>query len=218
MTKNTELIILHTTKFGENSIVAHTLSKEYGRRSFLIRGVGKRAVMTLMLPFTVLEAEVVETTKSTLFTARNLTAKYPLMGIRNNIYKNSMTLFMSEVLYRTLKDGANEEGLFEWCERSILLLDAIENDFSNFHLRFLLEFAVALGFSPQASDLMPFVGERYPMVERLMKEDFADVMLIPLNGVTRNEIAEDILRYLEFHSESAINVASLKVLRELFGA
>ena len=218
MTKNTELIILHTTKFGENSIVAHTLSKEYGRRSFLIRGVGKRAVMTLMLPLTVLEAEVVETTKSTLFTARNLTAKYPLMGIRNNIYKNSMTLFMSEVLYRTLKDGANEEGLFEWCERSILLLDAIENDFSNFHLRFLLEFAVALGFSPQARDLMPFVGDHYPLVERLMKEDFADVMLIPMNGLLRNEIAESILRYLEFHTESAINIASLKVLRELFGA
>ena len=218
MTKNTELIILHTTKFGENSIVAHTLSKEYGRRSFLIRGVGKRAVMTLMLPLTVLEAEVVETTKSTLFTARNLTAKYPLMGIRNNIYKNSMTLFMSEVLYRTLKDGANEEGLFEWCERSILLLDVIENDFSNFHLRFLLEFAVALGFSPQARDLMPFVGDHYPLVERLMKEDFADVMLIPMNGLLRNEIAESILRYLEFHTESAINIASLKVLRELFGA
>jgi DNA repair protein RecO (recombination protein O) len=218
MTINTELIVLHTTKFGENSIVVHTLSKEYGRRSFLIRGVGKKAVMTLMLPLTVLEAEIVQTSKSTLYTARNLTAKYPLMGIRNNIYKNSMTLFMSEVLYRTLKDGANEEGLFEWCERSILLLDAIESDFSNFHLRFLLEFAVALGFSPQARDLMPFVGDHYPLVERLMKEDFADVMLIPMNGLLRNEIAESILRYLEFHTESAINIASLKVLRELLGA
>lgn len=218
MTINTELIVLHTTKFGENSVVVHTLSKEYGRRSFLIRGVGKKAVMTLMLPLTVLEAEIVQTSKSTLYTARNLTAKYPLMGIRSNIYKNSMTLFMSEVLYRTLKDGANEEGLFEWCERSILLLDAIESDFSNFHLRFLLEFAVALGFSPQARDLMPFVGDHYPLVERLMKEDFADVMLIPMNGLLRNEIAESILRYLEFHTESAINIASLKVLRELFGA
>lgn len=218
MTIITELIVLHTTKFGENSIVVHTLSKEYGRRSFLIRGVGKKAVMTLMLPLTVLEAEIVQTSKSTLYTARNLTAKYPLMGIRSNIYKNSMTLFMSEVLYRTLKDGANEEGLFEWCERSILLLDAIESDFSNFHLRFLLEFAVALGFSPQARDLMPFVGDHYPLVERLMKEDFADVMLIPMNGLLRNEIAESILRYLEFHTESAINIASLKVLRELFGA
>ena len=77
---------------------------------------------------------------------------------------------------------------------------------------------MALGFSPQASDLMPFVGDHYPLVERLMKEDFADVMLIPMNGLLRNEIAEFILRYLEFHTESAINIASLKVLRELFGA
>jgi hypothetical protein len=41
-------------------------------------------------------------------------------------------------------------------------------------------------------------------------------MMIPLNGSVRNEIAEGILRYIEFHSDSAINVASLSVLRELF--
>ena len=213
---NTELIVLHTTKFGENSIVAHTLSKEYGRRSFLIKGVSRKAVMTLMLPLSILEAEVVETSRSTLYTARNLISKYPLIGIRNDIFKNSMTLFMSEVLYRTVKEGTYEHGLYEWCERNILLLDAMQNDFSNFHLRFLLELAVVLGFSPDAQDLLPFVREHYPIVERFMKESFADAMLIPLNGALRNEIAEDILRYIEFHSESAVNVASLKVLRELF--
>ena len=212
----TELIILHSTKFGENSIVAHTLSKEYGRRSFLIRGVGKRGTMTLMLPLTILEAEIVETSKSTLYTARNLSAKYPLSGIRNSIAKNSMTLFMSEVLYRTIKEGANEQGLFEWCEKNILLLDAMQSDFSNFHIRFLLELAVVLGFSPESQDLMPFVREHYPLVERFMKESMADAMLIPLNGAIRNEIAEEILRYIEYHSESAVNVASLKVLRERF--
>lgn len=212
----TELIILHSTKFGENSIVAHTLSKEYGRRSFLIRGAGKRGTMTLMLPLTILEAEIVETSKSTLYTARNLSAKYPLSGIRNSISKNSMTLFMSEVLYRTVKDGANEQGLFEWCEKNILLLDAMQTDFSNFHIRFLLELAVVLGFSPESRDLMPFVGEHYSVVEKFMKESLAEAMLVPLNGAVRNQIAEEILRYIEYHSESAVNVASLKVLRELF--
>jgi DNA repair protein RecO (recombination protein O) len=212
----TELIILHSTKFGENSIVAHTLSKEYGRRSFLIRGAGKRGTMTLMLPLTILEAEIVETSKSTLYSAKNLSAKYPLSGIRNSIAKNSMTLFMSEVLYRTIKDGANEQGLFEWCEKNILLLDAMQSDFSNFHILFLLELAVVLGFSPESQDLMPFVREHYPVVEKFMKESMADAMLIPLNGVIRNEIAEGILRYIEYHSDSAVNVASLKVLRELF--
>jgi DNA repair protein RecO (recombination protein O) len=169
-----------------------------------------------MQPLTVLEADIIETSKSTLFTARNLSAKYPLLGIRGNIYKNSMTMFMSEVLYRIVKDGANEAGLFEWCEKNILLLDAIENDFSNFHLRFLLELSVVLGFSPEAKDLSPFVGEHYPIVQAFMAESFADAMLIPLNGQIRNEIAEGILRYIEFHSDSALNVASLGVLRELF--
>ena len=80
MTVNTELIVLHTTKFGENSIVVHTLSREYGRRSFLVRGAGKR-LMSLFLPLNILEADIVESTKSTLFTARNLTARHPLLGI-----------------------------------------------------------------------------------------------------------------------------------------
>ena len=216
MTQNTELIVLHTTKFGENSLVVHTLSKDYGRRSFLVKGAGKKSMMSLFLPLNVLEADILETNKSTLFTARNLTAKHPLLGIRNNMFKNSMTMFMSEVLYRVVKDGAYEQGLFEWCEKDILLLDAIQTDFSNFHIRFLLELTVALGFSPESQDLMPFVGEHYPAVEKFMTLPFADSMLIPLNGAARNEIAEEILRYIEYHTESSVNINSLKVLRELF--
>ena len=216
MTQNTELIVLHTTKFGENSLVVHTLSKDYGRRSFLVKGAGKKSMMSLFLPLNVLEADILETNKSTLFTARHLTAKHPLLGIRNNMFKNSMTMFMSEVLYRVVKDGAYEQGLFEWCEKDILLLDAIQTDFSNFHIRFLLELTVALGFSPESQDLMPFVGEHYPAVEKFMSLPFADSMLIPLNGAARNEIAEEILRYIEYHTESSVNVNSLKVLRELF--
>ena len=215
MTVNTELIVLHTTKFGENSIVVHTLSREYGRRSFLVRGAGKR-LMSLFLPLNILEADVQESTKSTLFTARNLTARHPLLGIRSDVFKNSMTMFMSEVLYRVIKEGAAEQGLYEWCERNILLLDAVQQDFSNFHLRFLLELTVALGFSPESRDLQPFVGDHYPTVERFMQTSFAESMLIPLNGTVRNEIAEEILRYIEFHTESSVNINSLKVLRDLF--
>ena len=215
MTKAVELIVLHTTKFGENSIVVHTLSKEYGRRSFLVRGAGKR-LMSLFLPLNILEAEVVESSKSTLFTARNLTARHPLMGIRSNLFKNTMTMFMSEVLYRVVKDGVNEPGLYEWCEKNILLLDAVQTDFSNFHLRFLLELAVALGFSPESRDLQPFVGSNFDVVGRLMRGSLAETMLIPMTGSQRNEVAEQMLRYIEYHTDSTLRINSLKVLRELF--
>ena len=215
MTTGTELIVLHTTKFGENSIVVHTLSRDYGRRSVLVRGAGKK-VMSLLLPLNILEAEITESTKSTLYTARNLTSRHPLLGIRNNIYKNTMTMFLSEVIYRTIKEGAQEHDLFEWCRGQILLLSAMESDFSNFHIRFLLELSVALGFSPEASDLMPFVEENYTTVSQFMTASFAESMLIPLSGQVRNKICEDVLRYIEYHTESTLTINSLKVLRELF--
>ena len=95
MTTNTGLIVLHITKFGENSVVLHTLSKEYGRRGFLVRGLGKKPMSSLFLPLTVLEADITESSKSRLFTARNLTAKYPLNGIKN---KKPETIMVSGFL------------------------------------------------------------------------------------------------------------------------
>ena len=215
MKNSTELIILNHTKFGENSIVIHTLSQAYGRRSFLVR-VGRKSAMSLFLPLNILEADVTENPKATLWTAAGLSVRHPLNGIRSNLYKNTMTLFMSEVLYRVVKDGAFEEGLYEWCSRSILTLDALDSDFSNFHLLFLLELAVALGFSPALQDIAPFAGEHLKDIRNLMQADFSQALLLPLNGETRNAICEDILRYLEFHTESRIDVRSLAVLRELY--
>lgn len=212
---NSELIVLNLTKLGETSIVLHTLSREYGRKSFIVK-ISRKTSMALFLPLNVLEAEVTESTKSTLWRAGGISAKYPLSGIRSNIYKNTMTLFMSEVLYRTIKEGANEDGLFDWCVKSILTLDALQSDFSNFHLRFLLELAIALGFSPSADDLAPFAGQCFPILQEFVRVPFSEAMLMPLNGSTRNALAEILLKYIAHHSESALNVQSLKVLRELY--
>ena len=85
MTVNTDIIILHTTKVGENSLVIHTLSREYGRRGFLVRSIGKRMPASFFLPLNMLEADVSENPRSSLHSIRNLTPKYPLMGIRNSV-------------------------------------------------------------------------------------------------------------------------------------
>ena len=215
MTSNTSLIVLHTTKFGENSMVIHTLSREYGRRGFVVRSMGRKTA-SLLLPLNILEAVVVESSRTNLYTARNLIASASLMGIRSRLYKNTMTMFLSEVLYRVVKEGTAEPGLYDWCEKQIRLLDAIDTDFSNFHIRFLLELTVALGFSPNVEDLRPFAGDNMPVIEKLMSTSFAESMLIPLSGAHRNEICENVLRYIEYHTESTLTVNSLKVLRELF--
>ena len=215
MTGSTSFILLHTTRFGENSIVLHTLSKEYGRKGFVVRSVSKK-MMSLLLPLNILEADVTDSGKPGLLPVRNISIGRPLMGIRNNLFKNTMTMFLSEVLYRVVKEGTAEPGLYEWCERQIMLLDAMETDFSNFHLRFLLELSIALGFSPQSEDLRPFLGDNQPFIEQFMSTSLAESMLMPLSGILRNEICEGVLRYIEYHLESTLTINSLKVLRELF--
>mgnify|MGYP004521434879 CR=1 FL=1 len=215
MTFSTELIVLSTTKLGEKSLVVHCLTPSLGRRSF-ISGIPSGGGMALFLPLNILEGEVSENPRSDLWRVRHLTAISPLSGIRSSVSKNSITLFMSEVLYRTVRDGAMEDGLFDWCKRSIMTLDALQSDFSNFHLRFLLEFAVALGFSPSLSDLAPFAGEHLSEVRALLESDFGQFMLIPLNGLARNEIAEILLQYIGYHSDCRLNIRSLAVLRELW--
>lgn len=216
MKSKAELIVLNHTKFGENSIVLHTLSAEYGRHGFLVKVTPKTA-MALFLPLNILQAEVTENPKSDLWYARNFVSVTPLNGIRSNIHKNTMTLFMSEVLYRVVKDQTNEDGLAEWLKGQILTLDALQSDFANFHLLFLLRLCSVLGFDPDASGLAPFVDKHLSQMESLLKLPFAEALLYPLSGVDRNTIAESILRYIEFHTESTVNVRSLAVLREIYG-
>ena len=212
---NIELIVLANTKVGENAVVVHTLSKEYGRRGFMVRP-GKKAGMALFLPLNILEADVVENPKSQLWSLRGIALKDGLAGIRGNVHKNTMSLFLSEVLFRTLHDGENEDGLFEWCVGQILALNAMEADFANFHIRFLLELAGAMGFRPTFDDIAPFAQEHLKELKPFLSADFSESMLLPLSGTSRGDLCESLLQYLSYHTESAIQVKSLAVLRELY--
>ena len=93
---DSDLIVLNLTKLGESSVVLHTLSRDYGRKSFVVK-VSRKTPMSQFLPLNILEADVTESTRTTLWRAGRVTVKQPLNGIRSNIYKNTMTLFMSEV-------------------------------------------------------------------------------------------------------------------------
>lgn len=210
-----DFIVLAVTKVGDKSLVLHTLSPMWGRRSF-ITGVSAKAPMVLFQPLSMLEAEVVENPKSDLWRLREIRGISPLNGIRGDVRKNAVSLFLSEVLLRTIKEGENDPGLYEWCAGSILTLDAMENDFSNFHLRFLLELAAKLGFSPSIENLMPFAGENLPVVRQLLTLGAAESMLIPMNGQQRNAVAGLLIDYISYHSETRVQIRSLAVLRELF--
>lgn len=215
MTQTVELVVLGCTKTGERSLVLHTLSREYGRRGFLVT-VGKHTPMALFLPLNILEAEIVPNPKSALWRARGIQSRDALNGIRDNVRKNAVSLFLSEVLLRTLRDGMADNGLYDWCVGSILTLDGLSSDFANFHVRFLLELAAALGFRPTPEGIAPFAGEDFRLLERFLSSTPGESLLIPMTGDVRTRACRSLLQYLEYHTESPIRVRSLDILSELF--
>lgn len=214
MTYPDEIIVLHYTRYGEKSVILHTLSQKYGRRSFMVKDAGR--LMAYFQPLNILSCEIVENPRSQLFIAKAFAERTPLSGIRLSMGKNAVSMFMAEVLYRALKERAEEPGLYEWCRCEILLLNEMQDAYSNFHIRFLLDFASAVGFSPQMQNLLPFVEDTAPLVARCMDADFASAMLVRMSGAQRTEICARILKYLESHLESPLRIRSLAVLGELF--
>lgn len=212
----TEIIVLNTVKYGEKSLVLHCLSRDFGRRTFFVRNAAP--VISLFGPMSVLEGYVVElpnlSSSMPLITKLSRSVNFP--RIRNNLYKSSICIFLAELLYRTVPEAANEDGLYDWCINKLLLLEEMNSGIGNFPLLFLLELSVNLGFRPQTEDILPFVpDENKNLMSALMSQSFAEAMMIPLSGKLRNSLADSILHYLETNLDTRLNIRSLPVLREI---
>lgn len=210
----TRIIVLNTTKVGDKSLVVHALSRELGRRSFITGAGGSRSGMAWWQPLSILDCEVIENPKSDLWRLHGVSAVYPLTGLRSDVGRSAVCMFMAEVLYRAIREGA-EPGLYDWCERSILTLDALSGSYANYHLRWLLELCSAMGFTPSLEDLAPFAEEHLRDMSVLLGP-YDDALLLPLTGKARGEIAGALLDYLSAHLEYRLNIRSLAVLGELF--
>lgn len=214
MTVPDEIIILHYTRYGEKAVILHTLSQTQGRRSFIVKDASR--LMPYFQPLNILGCETVTNPKSQLCSAKNFIEAIPTSGIRFSFGKNAISMFMAEVVYRAVHEGTDEPGLYEWLRSEIILLNEMECDYSNFHIRFLLDFAAAMGFSPSMDTLLPFLEDSATAVSQMMDAGFADSMLLKMTGAQRSVICTRLLKYLEFHLECPLHIRSLGVLGELF--
>ena len=167
-------------------------------------------------PLSILQGEAAVNTKSALWRLSGVSPAHHLLGLRTSMSKSAMAVFISEVLFRTIREGAPDKALYDWCIASILTLDALEGDFASYHLRFLLELAVHLGFSPDEYSLSPFAEENLQKITAFLSLPLAEALMLPMTGAERTAIATSLIRYLEYHAESAINIRSLPVLHEIF--
>ncbi len=240
MHTTTQAIVLHTIKYSDNSIILHAYTEEFGRTSYMVNGIkSKKCVIkpALLLPLSIVELEVEHHPKKEIHRIKESKIIYSFRSIPFNPVKNSMSFFISEILFRCLKETGKNDPLYHFLLQSIILLDSTDNGIANFHLSFLIQLSSFLGFYPNMDnrasntyfDLLNgyFLSEKplhthflsipeSNILKELLQNDFKTIHTLSYSKKQRNGILEQLIGYYRLHLTEFGQIKSLEVLQTLF--
>lgn len=240
MLEKTRGIVLNQIKYTDSGIVARLYTREFGRLSFMVKGLrnrksGKHNI--LFQPLFILDLEVYYKESREMQTIKEFSVAYTPYDIYSDIRKSSVAIFLGEVLTSVLKEESPNEELYDFVEDSIRYFETSRDGFANFHLAFLAGLSSFLGFEPgQKTDqseiffdmkngsfvsLPPVHGqysnsETSAILAQLFVSSYDNVKKIPLTGIQRNEVLDDLLGYFYIHLPGLSRIRSLEVLKEVF--
>lgn len=238
MQQKTTGIILHSLKHTDSTSILTVYTRGFGRVSYLVRGINKKKSVcraALLQPLSIVEMDVTHMPGREIQHIKEMRIEHPFNGIPFDPVKNSLALFLSEVLFRTLRQTEPDESLFLFLENSILQLDCCQTGISNFHLVFLLKMTRYLGFEPnreekgQYFDLMNgvFQQER-PLhvhfllpevstnIDWLLETDYSNMHKLVLTRANRSNLLKSMIEYYRLHIPGFQGLNSLAVLQSLF--
>jgi DNA repair protein RecO (recombination protein O) len=216
MLHKTRGIVLHTIKYSETSIIASIYTRDFGRQSYIVNGVRKkksRLHINNFQPLTLLHLEVDHKENRELQRIRELHISQPFHHIQLSITKNTIALFIGEVLYRCLRDVEENHSLFDYVESAIQILDLCENGCVNFHLVFLMQFTRFLGIFPQNNLELDFYQPANAKLKlhHLINYSLNDLAKLELSNKNRNDFVAAMVDYYYYHLEGMGKISSLEV-------
>ncbi|WP_373806152.1 DNA repair protein RecO, partial [Bacteroides heparinolyticus] len=115
MLQKTLGIVLHTLKYKDTSLIVDVYTEAFGRASFLVSVPRSRKAMVksvLFQPLALVDLEVELRPTSTIYKVREAKSHYPFSSLPYNPYKSAIAMFLSEFLYRAVREEAENRPLF----------------------------------------------------------------------------------------------------------
>jgi DNA repair protein RecO (recombination protein O) len=212
-------IVFKVFKYRETSVIAKIFTSAFGMQSYIINGVrssGKgKGKMALLQPLTLLDMVVYHRENTDIQRISEWRCVEAYHSIPLDMRKTAITMFLSEVLYKCVKEEGESEELFSFLQQSMKILDAMEQGYENFHLQFLVKLSRLLGFGLDSSPgfLFSFQEEEIPLVRHLLDKSYSDYLRI--SGTLRRTILDHILDFYRQHVDGLREIRSVEVLREI---
>ena len=186
--------------------------------NYKVYGLGKHHPAGLYTPLSILQ---ITTDDKSIRTAQRT---FVPQTIQSDPHKRCIALFLSEILFDVLRHPMQDEPMYDFLESAIRELDILPpitgnpspvtgtpspiTPLSNFHLRFLTEFAAQLGFAIPVEETEH--GNILPS-----SQGRAGVRL-PLTRSERQQALRSLCDYFAEHIDTWHQPKSLDILMEVF--
>lgn len=239
MLHKTEGIVLSTLRYSDRYAIAHVYTADFGATSYLLPMTSSKKARiknSLFFPFSLLRMEVEHIPRRDIQKLKEVERLLPLYEICTDISKLSLAFFLSEFLYRVLRESDNNEVTFQYIKNSIETLEAANSSIANFHIAFMIGLTRFLGIYPNWEStyrdryfdmLNGEFKQNIPLHTHYLKQDeskylkylnrinYSNMHKFKLSRDNRNLIVNYILDYYRLHLYDFPKLKSLEVLREM---
>ncbi|WOC41261.1 DNA repair protein RecO [Polaribacter sp. HL-MS24] len=236
---STKAIVLSAIKYSDSSLIVKCFTEKLGVKTYLIRGVLKNRKGVIKAayfqPLTQLILEANHKQKSNLHSLKEVHVSHAYTSIHRDIVKQSIVLFLSEILSSSIQEEEENSVLYEYLETALIWLDT-HDKIANFHLLFLLNFTKYLGFYPDlfdqetASSFNLFEGSfsnaftdkncivhhNLFLFKTLLGINFDAIENVLFSKQDRQALLQIIIRYFELHLDGFRKPKSLTILETVF--
>lgn len=234
----TKAIVFSAIKYSEADLIVSCYTQVAGIKSYLLRGVLKskkgKLKTSYFQPLTQLELIADHKNKGTLEYIKEAKVFEPYNTLHTTIVKTGVVMFLSEMLKNIIREEEPNEQLYSFLKNSLNWLDQNE-EVANFHIFFLLQLSMYLGFYPDASNIDDtyfnimdgnfqstntgnycLEGPQIESFKHFFNINLDTLSTIKLTKTERQNVLELILSYYSFHVQGYQKPKSLAVLNQLF--
>ncbi len=237
MIQKTKAIVINSIKYGDSSLIVHCYTYEFGIKSYLLKGIlnSKKGKLrkSYFQPLTQLEIVAYHNNKGNLNSIKEAQLSHHYQTLHTDIIKQSIVLFLSEILRNSLREEEQHADLYLFLETSLIWLDT-HDKIANFHLLFLLQLTKYLGFYPEnhkGKDYFDMIEGKFTdkpssnyyikkpeiiYIKTLLGTTFEALPTIQFSTEQRQQILELLIQYINLHLHTFRTPKSLAVLHELF--
>ncbi len=238
MLVSSSAIVLYYTKYSDSSIIVHLFSESLGRQSVMVYGIkGKKTnKLALFQPLYLIDTVIDFKANRGVQVLKEQKISPPLYNITNNVIKSTIALFISEVLYKCLREESADKSVFSFLMTSVKVLNEIEQGVGLFHIAFLVKLSRFLGFSPEESKIsflyydlksgkavsarphheFYISYEHYKKLIKIYNSGYHQLAEIETNKNERDIFLKAIVQLYEIHALNFNTFKSYNVLKDVF--